>query len=76
VAEIVSDADEFLASGASRRWIDLERGLLRNHEFCCAIALVREDRMEVTLEIRERGRRASTALQGADARLSIASLGL
>jgi putative restriction endonuclease len=76
VAEIASDAGGAAASGEGQQSIDLKRRLFRNHEHCRAIALVREDRMEVALDVRERGSWVSVVLRGADARLSIPSFGL
>jgi Uma2 family endonuclease len=75
VAEIVSDA-EALVSGGGQRRIELKRELLHGHEYCRAIALVRENRMEVVLDVRDRGRWTSTVLRNPDAKLSIPSLGL
>jgi hypothetical protein len=75
VAEIVFDVEALVSRGGRRR-IELKRELLQGHEFCRAIAPVREDRMEVVLDIRERGRRTSMVLRNPDAKLSIPSLGL
>ncbi|MDQ2084149.1 Uma2 family endonuclease [Xanthobacteraceae bacterium Astr-EGSB] len=76
LAEVVSASDEITVPGTSRRWVEVKRDIYRAHEHCRAVLIVSQDRMEVTLDIRNGNRWETSVLTGGGAELAIAAFGL
>jgi Uma2 family endonuclease len=58
VAEVLSESDKAI--------IESKRDIYRAHPYCTCILLIRQDRLEITVDIRTRDGWRSRVLQGAD----------
>jgi Uma2 family endonuclease len=75
LAEVASESDDVAVPGTNRRWVDVKRDLYRAHDYCQAVLVVSQDRMQVTVDIRTEAGRDSPVLEGGGAELSIPSFG-
>jgi Uma2 family endonuclease len=75
LAEIVSETDEIIVPGTSRKWIDVKRDIYRSHEHCECVLVVAQDRMQVEVDLRTETGWKSSTLTG-DAELVVAAPGL
>jgi len=75
LGEVVSETDEVSVPGTNRRWIDVKRDLYRGHEYCEAVLVIAQDRMEVELDLKTESGWNSSVLKGGGAELSIPAFG-
>jgi Uma2 family endonuclease len=76
LAEVVSESDDVAVPGTNRRWVDVKRDLYRAHEYCQAVLVVSQDRMQVAVDIRTEAGWQSSVLEGGGVELSIPAFGL
>jgi Uma2 family endonuclease len=75
LAEVVSESDDVAVPGTNRRWVDVKRDLYRAHEYCRAVLVVSQDRMQVAVDVRTEAGWESSVLEGGGAELSIPAFG-
>jgi Uma2 family endonuclease len=76
LAEVVSASDEIAVPGTSRRWVEVKRDIYRAHEHCRAVLIVSQDRIEVTLDLRNGDHWETSVLTGGGAELAIPAFDL
>lgn len=65
-----------MVPGTDRKWIDVKRDIYRSHPHCRAVVVVRQDRIAVELDLRAEDGWRSSNLEGAEAQVSIPSMGV
>jgi Uma2 family endonuclease len=64
LAEVVSESEDVAVPGTICRWIDVKRDLYRAHEYCRAVLVVSQDRMQVAVDLRTEAGWESSVLVG------------
>jgi Uma2 family endonuclease len=52
LAEIVSDTDEVSVPGTDKTWIDIKREIYLKHPTCEAVLIIKQDKMEVRVDVK------------------------
>jgi putative restriction endonuclease len=75
LAEVSSEADEFVVPGTDRKWIDVKREIYRSHGHCEAVLVVAQDRMEVEMNLKTETGWEASILSGGEAEITIPAFG-
>jgi len=76
LAEIVSSTDNLQVPGTAERWIDVKRQIYLDHEFCDAVLIIEQERVEMRADVRTENGWGSHTLVGPQAELELRASGL